>query len=794
MIKKKWMFPLAFVLSLLINSIASAATEPMLKQYTGWSYGDNYGKFSGYVPALEKQVEANPWQLAQWAGMFTFADKNTRVVPNYDVFNVKKKPEDDKFDKENGFGLVYKSTESLGVLFDSIWAGQTGITTKQREHFRKQFSESANDPIFKKGHDFYYTLEEFHPFLRTSGIVQRMGIKFNKAQKVNENSYRALYDVSAWPELKVTTGNTLTINYLSYGFTERDIRIVATAKGKFPDFTNAVSLTEGKLIHTSKEKQAGTVQVLAKDLVKTLGKDVDIILEDGYGRTVIQSITLPDDQTLDFVPTKLTFTKNGQLWVKIRYDGNDVISSDYIHKNGIPNIAGIKIGGALTNEFTMGSRFTDISQTLVKGTIFNVYLGKINVGTKPGKYYIKATTLINNPNHQERALESPAAAYTNNEIKGEWMIEVEEPKNDMVALSVTTSPDSITKGGQTVITAKVKNDGTNGQNDVLIRFFDNTKKIYETRKTFEAGQTLTIGSFKWTGSSTGIHNITVSVDPEKEKPDKNRSNNVATTGCSVSSSASGSGGECNNPEAKGEWSISYPVITGYPTKTYEHYYTNTEGVRNWYTISYTDYNDPIWENRNVQYKENLTISAEVNTKQGIATDLKRPKESDRESRGSWEIIPYAKKNGKNANEITRAGYGIELKVKTDYFTDWESKVPNGLEGTAYPIGGTYYGPEAVYATFYTPNGKMERQVKLERTSGDRNNATWELPLQTITSDSGKAYQSRKYMTSVNAADGYYRIKLSTGPSGMNGLVACVTKQVQILGSVYDDVQNLRRVN
>lgn len=772
----------------------SAAGTPMLYPYTpSWEYGREGQNFNGYVPALEKQVEYNPWQLYQWAGLFTFADGQTRIVPNYDVFNVKKTPDDENFSKENGFGLVYKSEAALSDLFDSIWSGQS-INTKQREYFRGKFAQTANDTIFKLGHEYYYTVNGVNPFLRTSGIVPRMGIKFNSTQKISADSYRARYDVSPWPQLTVTQGNALNINFSSYGYSERDVRVIAAPKGAFPDLSKVVSLTDGKLIHTKETIYDGNVSVNAKDISKILGKDVDIIVDDGYGRTAIKSITLPDEQALDFVPTKLTLTDGGQLWVKVRYDGDDVIASDYVNTRGMPMKAAVKIGGVLTAEFSLASMYSSFPATIMNGQEFNYMLGKIEIGDDPGKYYIKVDTTINNPVHQDRALESPAEAYGNNTLHGEWMIERSAPQSDLIAVSITGSPDSITKGGQSSITGKIKNDSTTGQNDVLIRFYDNASKIYETRKSFAAGQTLTVGPFNWTGNSSGVHNLTLSVDPDKEKPDKDRSNNVVTTGCSVVTGASGSGSECNQPEAAAEWSVSYPMITGYPTKYYTSSYTTADGVIHYFRDSYTDYSDPIWSSTPVTYQENLKISAEVNTKQGIATDLNHPKESDSESRASWEIIPYAKKNGKTANEITRAGYGIELKVKTTYTTNWETKVPNGLEGTAHPIGGTYYGPDVVYATFYDPNWKIERQVKLEKTGGDRNNATWELPLTKITSDSGKAYQSRKYMTSVNASDGYYRIKVSTDPAGMNGLVTCITKQVEIYGSMYDDVQNVRRTN
>ncbi|WP_379143676.1 CARDB domain-containing protein [Paenibacillus sp. sgz500992] len=794
--RKMWSTVLCFGLSLLLAVVAAAdSSQPMLNKYVNWDYGKEGGKFNGYVPALEKNVLGNPWKLHQWAGLYTFSNGQTRIVSNYDAFSVKQTPADEDFNKENGFGLVYKSKESLGGLFDAVWGGQS-LTAGQRAFFKERFSDNANDPVFKIGHEFFYLLEQWHPFLRTSGIVPRMGIKFDKTQKVSEGVNRAMYVVSAWPELKVTNGQNLTISYTGYGYTDRDIRLIAAPKGAFPDLSRVVSLTDGKYIraNASQEKEAGSISVSAKEIADVLGENVDIIMDDGYGRTAIQPVKLAVDEPMDYVPTKLTLTEAGQLWMRFRYDGADGFTSDYTNNRGMPMTASVKIGGPLTAEFALPSMFTNLPSNLKNGQEYNYMLGKIEIGQAPGKYYIKVDGIVNNPNHPDRALESPSAAYHNNTIQGYWTVERKAPEADLIAVSITASPSAIQKGGQSSITAAVKNNSADGQSNVLIRFFDNANKIYETRKSFAAGQSLTVGPFQWTGHSTGAHNLTVSVDPEKEKVDQNRSNNVATTGCTVTSSASGNGSECNQPEAAADWNVTYPVITGYPTKSYTASYTRADGLTQFYTEYYTDYSDPIWENKLVTYNEKLTISAEVNTKQGIATDLKRAKESDRESRGSWEIIPYANRTGKNANGITRAGYGIELKVKTVYNTNWETKVPDGLEGTAYPIGGQYYGPAEVYATFYDPNWKMERKIKLEKTSGNRNTATWELPLQTITSDSGKTYQGRKYMTSVNATDGFYRIKISTDPSGMNNLVTCITKQVEIFGSMYDDVQNLRRTD
>lgn len=159
---------------------------------------------------------------------------------------------------------------------------------------------------------------------------------------------------------------------------------------------------------------------------------------------------------------------------------------------------------------------------------------------------------------------------------------------------------------------------------------------------------------------------------------------MATTGCTVSVSGGGNTGEgkCVNQTNKtGNWSVMYHLITGYPTKTRTVTWTDSKGKEHKSTESYTDYSDPIWGTRNVRYSEKLTIDAKVNTKQGIATDPKRPKDSDVESRGSWEIIPYAKEKYLDPNEITRAGYGFKLKVTTNYSSDWETKVPKGYGET-----------------------------------------------------------------------------------------------------------------
>jgi hypothetical protein len=777
------------IISMGIIGSVSAASEPMLKKYVSWDYGTTDSYFTGFVPALDKAVFDHVWQLDRWTGVYNFEDGGSSTISNYDVFNVKDAPDEPSFKRENGFGLIYKSQNAAGDLFDAVWKSfPSGITNSQIEYYRDNFMTSGTD--YDSSSPYYYTINN-RSFLRTAGIIVRMGAQYEQAKKISKDEYQAVFTVSKWPTLKVTQGDALNISFTASGYSQRKIRLVAAPKGDFPNLSRVVSLTDGKLISTTDENYKDKVKINAKDISKVLGAEVDIILDDGYGRTAIETVKLADDQAMDYVPTKLTLTEGGQLWVKFRYDGEDIISSDYINDRGMPMTAAAKVGGAVTSEFTLPSMFTNFSQTIKNGQEFNYMLGKIEIGDAPGKYYIKVDATVNNPNHPDRALESPAEAYKNNTIHGEWLIERKAAETDLVAVSVTASPSSIKKGNQSTITAQVKNEGSDVQAGVLIRFTDNSSTIYEVRKSIPANQTITVGPFNWTGQSVGVHNISVHVDPEKEKPDKDRSNNIASTGCSVTGSDGSSVSECNNSEANGKWEVSYPIITGYHTKTRTVTWTDADGKSHQTTETYTDYNDPIWETRKVQYQEKLEISAEVDTKQNIATDLKRPKDSDRESRGSWEIIPYAKKNGREAKEITRAGYGFEIKVQTNYTTDWETKVPKGLENTAKPIGGKYYGPDQIFAYIYDSKGKFVKTIELERTSGDRNSATWELPEVTTKSTSGKSYTDRKFFTDIDAPDGNYTIKIMSSTAGMTGLTVCTTKKVEIWGTMYDDVQNLK---
>lgn len=185
----------------------------------------------------------------------------------------------------------------------------------------------------------------------------------------------------------------------------------------------------------------------------------------------------------------------------------------------------------------------------------------------------------------------------------------------------------------------------------------------------------------------------------------------------------------------------------------------------------------------VEYSETLAAVLSVNTKQGISTDPDNPKESDRESRGSWEIIPYAHKSGLNPNEVTRAGYGFEVKVVTTYDTDYETKVPE----PASPQGGSFHGPTDVVVNFFDTKDNFVEKVSLTPTSGKAGDKkiTWELPLKRFEYTDGSYVWERKHYTDIKNPDGIYTVRVSIKGAG-HSLCLIREKQVTIYGDLWDD--------
>jgi hypothetical protein len=185
------------------------------------------------------------------------------------------------------------------------------------------------------------------------------------------------------------------------------------------------------------------------------------------------------------------------------------------------------------------------------------------------------------------------------------------------------------------------------------------------------------------------------------------------------------------------------------------------------------------------YSEKLAMDVQINTYQDISTDPDAAQDSDWQSRGSWEIIPYARRNGLKAEEVTRAGYGFEVRVQTVYQTDWETKVPP----KSRPFGGTYKGPTSLRAVFYDTKGKKVEEIKLVPTRGSAGDkeVVWELPEKTHVFLDGTSVKERKHFIPVDLTDGSYRVQVLSEPCGRNRLSLCAQKDVVVYGDLYDDL-------
>ncbi|WP_120465406.1 CARDB domain-containing protein [Paenibacillus aceti] len=780
-----------FISTFGLNETYAAGAKSFNYPYVGWNYDEEGQYLIGIIQALGNNIEQRPWQLKRWPAHYKFPSGTITKQLNYDVFNIKKKFETDNFSDENGFGLIHRSDESVKDFFNVIMKDEgKKVSAEQLTFFRDYVTDRSHNPSLKQGHPTFFE-GDGDEMLLVRGVIEWMGGKFDHIEKVAENNKIAHYLESEWPSITkiVDSGCPIKIDFKTYGYTSRNVRVLVTAKGAFPDLTDAVSLMNKT---TAEEVYNGTATGDCSTLREKFGDEVDIVLNDGYGRTAIKTIKLSGDgKKIDFVPTKLNLTEGGQLWMTFRYDGDaPVKTADILHKDGMPMTGTVKVGGTITTEFKLGMLYKQLPAELKPTSTYNVMLGKMDFGTKPGKYYIKVSALVNNPNHPTRALESPSVAYKNNEMKGEFIHEIKESDYDLFAINVTATPSNITDKQSTTVKASVKNRGPSAQKDVRIRFFSNGKQIYEMKKDMPANKTLQVGGFTYKPGSAGAYNISVHVDPLAEKMDKDRTNNVTSTGCMVTDETAA--GKCSSSDrVQGKWDVTYPLITGYREKTSSYTWTDKDGHSHTSYYTWTDYNDPIWSSQRVSYQETLQVDGTINTKQGIATDPKKPKDSDRESRGSWDIIPWAKEKKLNPNEVTRAGYGFELKFVTTYSTDWETKVPNGYENTAKPIGTKPKGVQEATARIYDSAGKFVKRIDLDKTSDDGKKATFEFPIKSYKdSVSGKTYKERKFMTDYKAPDGIYKVVVETGPAGITGISSCKTFYVTIYGSMYEDVQNL----
>jgi hypothetical protein len=242
--------------------------------------------------------------------------------------------------------------------------------------------------------------------------------------------------------------------------------------------------------------------------------------------------------------------------------------------------------------------------------------------------------------------------------------------------------------------------------------------------------------------------------------------------------------DCGKVNEKATWSVVYSVLTGYRMRPYRECNTNS-GVRVCHTKYKTDYNSPIYKCVNVSYDEKLTVSLAVSTGQGNLPDPAKPSPGDPDSRGAWEIIPYARVKGLNPDQVTRAGAGFTIQAETDYTTDWEKKVPSGAKARGY----TANGPTKVTAEFYDTRGKLVKTIGMERTEGGAGagKALWKLPEIKHKYLDGSQASKRWYYTEPDIPDGDYRVVVKVEGAGFNSLNTCKTAYVRIFGSIYDDV-------
>ena len=374
---------------------------------------------------------------------------------------------------------------------------------------------------------------------------------------------------------------------------------------------------------------------------------------------------------------------------------------------------------------------------------------------------------------QPRTSVTPGLGRMWHNWNGAWwyitvFIPVELPPDIEITAISSASPVN-TKTGQTAIAA-YKNNSSESQTFEAI-FIAGGERISSENITLAAGQETT-RSYNWTAPETPGQ-VILQAEARPVPNETILTNNLKTLTINVeqpltpkepvSLPCAEKPSITNTWEELYEWEVYHPATCSG---------TDEKGNPYDYDCSWTEYKSEI-----VTYQETLSAMLTVNTKQGIAG-------GGRESRGAWEIIPYAKKKGLDPNEVTRSGYGFEVKIVTAYDNDWESKVPGG----ASPHGGTFRGPDEAAADFYDTKGRFVERTKLVPTkgqAGDRN-ITWELPSQKYTFQDGTAVYERKHYTDINVPDGKYLVKVTVSGAGKTNLCLIQKKYVTIYKDLWED--------
>ena len=343
-----------------------------------------------------------------------------------------------------------------------------------------------------------------------------------------------------------------------------------------------------------------------------------------------------------------------------------------------------------------------------------------------------------------------------------------------IEITTLTSLSPVAANSSQTATANFKNNSAEAKT-FTAKFHVGSDVITTENITLEAGKSVT-KNYAWIAPAAAGKAI-LKTEAVPIADEKNLANNSKTITITINNAAPAPKAPKDLPCAE------KPSITNTWEELYEW--------QIYHPSSYTDENgntvdDSWWETlyATPTYTETLKATLTVNTKQGIPTDRDNPKESDRESRASWEIIPYAKKKGLNPNEITRSGYGFEVKLQTTYNNDWEDHVPAGAEAH----GGTYKGPDKAAAEFYDTQGRLVKRISLVPTKGKAGdkNITWELPLAKFTFSNGETVYERKHYVDINVPDGKYLVKVTVSGAGKTDLCLIQKKYVTIYGDMYDD--------
>ncbi|WP_418789969.1 Athe_2463 domain-containing protein [Phosphitispora sp. TUW77] len=321
-------------------------------------------------------------------------------------------------------------------------------------------------------------------------------------------------------------------------------------------------------------------------------------------------------------------------------------------------------------------------------------------------------------------------------------------------------------GSNQMATVSISNFGT-GAETFQVSYYAGGAKLRTEIISLEEGGSAD-RSFNWTApQQAGSIELKVVADPEKLLKDVNLNNNTGVKTVYIKERGlPPTACDSQSNKTSGTWTENYRVITGH-----------------------TDDNKHKWATRKVTYQENLAIDIKLNTKQGVQTDPANPQPEDRESRGSWEIIPWAQENGLDPNKVTRAGYGFELEVETIYWTDYETKVPDGIHNTAIPKGGILFGPRSVRAEFWDTTNNSVEIVELEPIFGisGGQKVTWALPETNHTFSDGTQAWERKHYVETDTIDGRYSVVVNIDSVGKTGLRICREDYVTIHGDMYDDM-------